>query len=278
MYYYSYAIDGIYHKIQSTTQLLNSDKNGTITISKSDNDIFSQLKFILREWIKLADKNNIKWFCTAGTLLGVIRDKGFIHYDNDVDLAVFIEDYNTILNLKSDTCVVSIGEQGFQMCLKDKPFPFIDLWIYAKNPTNSDELILAAPYLNNRPLYLAHIIWPNDKYQICDTLDIKQLLFEDIIVNVPANSEKNLKQLYGDDCLLRYVVYDHTENHALIGLIPRGTVRMAFWNLLLELLNQDKKLLLFFTLLGSEAATPSKNKMNHRLEVIYRFLTNNITI
>lgn len=51
-----------------------------------------QLK-LLSELDLFCRANNIQYFAFAGTMLGTIRHKGFIPWDNDIDVAVSREDY-----------------------------------------------------------------------------------------------------------------------------------------------------------------------------------------
>ena len=46
---------------------------------------------------EICDRHNLKWFATYGTLLGTIRHKGFIPWDDDTDLAMLREDYNELI-------------------------------------------------------------------------------------------------------------------------------------------------------------------------------------
>lgn len=43
---------------------------------------------LLSEIDTLMVKNDIPYYCEAGTLLGLVRDKGFIRHDDDIDLSV----------------------------------------------------------------------------------------------------------------------------------------------------------------------------------------------
>ena len=93
MHKYKYCLDNVEHEILSQEPIPTANRDNVIPISKEQNQVAKELKELLREWIRIADKNDIDWFCNGGTLLGAIRDKGIIHYDNDLDLCIFFKDY-----------------------------------------------------------------------------------------------------------------------------------------------------------------------------------------
>lgn len=99
-------------------------------------DVHAQLLVILQEFDKLCREKNIKYSLHGGTLLGCVREKGFIPWDDDVDVSMTREEYDKLVSvLKSNERLILDIEANrfpqvwFRESDTDKPV-WLDIFIW----------------------------------------------------------------------------------------------------------------------------------------------------
>lgn len=94
-----------------------------------------ELLDLLLEFDRVCRKTNIRYFISSGTLLGAVRHKGFIPWDDDADVEMLREDYEKFKKICDD--VIDHGNFFFQDNSNDPNYR----WCYGKMRKQNTEYI-----------------------------------------------------------------------------------------------------------------------------------------
>lgn len=162
----------------------------------------------------ICEKNNINYFIEAGTLLGAVRHKGFIPWDDDADVAMFREDYEKFLEIAPEelphdlflqTEKTDAAYNHLTSPCKIRCNDTITLSVaYSKNVHNGiwvdvfpiDNLPVNTEVLENQKM-IAYELWMNS-HKI--SFEEKQKIFKKM---QEMNLENSLYSSYGVECVSR---------------------------------------------------------------------------
>ena len=162
---------------------------------------------MFKDFDRICRKYNLKYWCLGGTLIGVIRHKGWIPWDGDIDIGMLEEDYD---KFKEKAYLLSSFIEFSEP--KDKPCSKLRSikakYIYTKWSYNWDTEkgvhidIFVFKKDNN------YIYSNNNNNSICGTPDkpkrkiedifpLKRKHFEDFLVYIPNKYKKISEELWG---------------------------------------------------------------------------------
>lgn len=204
-----YILDNVKHE-----PIKNLNKKFVYSISDSIAKELKHMYVILRDTM---EKHKISHWVSGGTLLGAIRHKGFIPWDDDMDVHTKIENINKIL---SKNFLKDLGSKGYKLTastisgnavsafrmqnINNKTLlpPFIDILfenIVETEYLSRCKIIPDIMIIKDNRECLLNI--KNETWKITDIYPLKKHVFEDIWVYIPNNPEKILKIQYGENVM-----------------------------------------------------------------------------
>jgi len=154
---------------------------------------------ITKKTIDILDKANIDYWAEGGTLIGIMRSKGFIPWDDDVDISMDIKDKPRLMQLKGDFKKIKLELVG------------VGRYVKVKSPHNKKVWIDI--------FFLDNGIYPQKHYEIYnyDMLDdelypLKKGKFGPFKMKIANKSGKYLDRCYKDWRKIAFIYNHHTKN------------------------------------------------------------------
>ena len=100
------------------------------------NKLHANEQELLDELARICDANNLSYFLYGGTLLGAVRHKGFIPWDDDIDIVMPREDYDKFAEL----CKTELGDKYLYQSRETEPdYPMFFCRLRKKNTSIYEE-------------------------------------------------------------------------------------------------------------------------------------------
>ena len=154
----------------------------------------------------LCRKEGIKYWMLGGSLIGVIRHKGFIPWDGDIDVGMLDSDYNKlskILKKEIPNTLVFIPNENNYLPVFETPSKIRDLYSFHYEGVEKEGLCIDIFRFKKQGKYIvgkSGVFGAPDKFKrrYDEVFPLKEGKFEDINVYIPNKTIKNSKKLWGN--------------------------------------------------------------------------------
>ena len=108
-----------YNSIKLPDDFFKAEYRSAYYVSEKMKKVWAVQLDLLKSFADVCEKNNLRYFMDGGTLLGAVRHKGFIPWDDDADVIMPREDYNRLSEIADREFQTPYF---FQTTLKEKGF------------------------------------------------------------------------------------------------------------------------------------------------------------
>jgi len=142
-------------------------------------------KNMLFDTQKIFDKVDVIFWLMYGTLLGIYRENRLLPWDGDIDIGIYVKDFEKVLSLNDE--FHNLGYESLSVCSPGK-----GMIIICKNGIHIDVSCLEK-FSGNK------VFWSNFYYPKDDFDKENYIMWEDHMWRIPYNPVKHLTYTYGKD-------------------------------------------------------------------------------
>lgn len=198
--------------------VIHNDNLYEFKITTDAQNVFDKLLCLLNKWDTFTKSHNITYWATAGTLLGAIRHKGFIPWDNDIDICVFLSDLNRIIELLDTQSEIkySVCECGLRLYEPGSKIPTIDVFVC---DFFDDNTIKYSGFIyNNKPTWYMDKLFPKEFFFKDELYPLLEVPFENMSIPVPKNYQNFLNRAFSNNCLTNCKISSHVVLHNILDM------------------------------------------------------------